>query len=300
MTIQQLQVFLALARTLNYSVASQELFMTRQAVRQNITSLEKDLGGKLIENDRNHLYLTPLGELLAAKAPCVVDSFQELQFDMLATVQDNKPVRLGISAAAIPFFLPGLTSVLKNYEKNYPHIQLIKTVKSNDEIAEMTERGEVDLGIVLDLNCVRGGLHRLNLTSHPSSITVCQEHRYWDMEELSVTDLDGEKMFIPGKGPEFAPLLEAFQQNQMKVEIRVEAFFYQVTYYIHENQMICINRYREEEVLNPVFEKEIVLKDVPPLCSSIIIREEGKQNAGCKLLMNHLLMSERQGKLLNV
>ena len=41
MTLQQLMVFLSVCEELNYSRAASHVYMTRQAVRQNIAELEK-------------------------------------------------------------------------------------------------------------------------------------------------------------------------------------------------------------------------------------------------------------------
>ena len=68
MTIQQLTVFLAVCEEMNYTRAAAKVFMSRQAVRQNIAELEKEFDGFLFENRANRLTLTAKGVLLQRKA----------------------------------------------------------------------------------------------------------------------------------------------------------------------------------------------------------------------------------------
>ena len=47
MTLKQLKAFLALARSLNYANASNELHLSQSALSLTIKTLEEELGGKL-------------------------------------------------------------------------------------------------------------------------------------------------------------------------------------------------------------------------------------------------------------
>lgn len=49
MTLQQIECFLELAETLNYTVTAQKMFISQPAVSKHIQTLEADLGFKLID-----------------------------------------------------------------------------------------------------------------------------------------------------------------------------------------------------------------------------------------------------------
>ena len=57
-TLRQMQVFLAVARTENLSVAAQDLAMSKSAVSQALTELEGRLGVTLFERTRGRLLLS--------------------------------------------------------------------------------------------------------------------------------------------------------------------------------------------------------------------------------------------------
>lgn len=61
MNDRQLFCFLVASRTLNFSRAAQELFITQPALSYQIRSLEKELGVELFDRDTTHVQLTPAG-----------------------------------------------------------------------------------------------------------------------------------------------------------------------------------------------------------------------------------------------
>ena len=78
MDITQLRYFLATADTLNYTKAAERLYMSRQALRQSLASMEEELGMPLFVNERNRLSLTVQGEYLQLSARTVVEAFEKM------------------------------------------------------------------------------------------------------------------------------------------------------------------------------------------------------------------------------
>lgn len=107
MTIQQLRYFLALCEDLNYTHTAGRMYLSRQALRLSIAALEEELCGKLFVNNRNHLALTEKGERFRAQAAPVVQQFNALCQQAYQDIQ-SAPLRLGISVALVPDYLPNL------------------------------------------------------------------------------------------------------------------------------------------------------------------------------------------------
>ena len=63
MNTTQLQYFMALARTLNYSAAAGQLFVTQPTLSRSIMALENEIGTKLFHRESGNVALTPAGEL---------------------------------------------------------------------------------------------------------------------------------------------------------------------------------------------------------------------------------------------
>lgn len=64
MNTTQLKYFLELSRTLNYSTAAQQLYITQPTLSRSIMSLEDEIGAKLFHRESGNVSLTPAGKLL--------------------------------------------------------------------------------------------------------------------------------------------------------------------------------------------------------------------------------------------
>ena len=68
MTERQLECFLSLAKTLNFSQTAQQMYLTQPAVSQQIRALESDLGVPLFTRGRGGVALTPAGVTFCTEA----------------------------------------------------------------------------------------------------------------------------------------------------------------------------------------------------------------------------------------
>ena len=153
MDIRQLHYFLVLCEEMNYTRASQRLFLSRQALRQSITALEAELCGPLFVSAHHKLSLTERGLSLQRHAAPVVEQFQQMQAALHAEIQSAQPVRIGISVSLVPDYLPGLETQLDKFRQQYPHVEMRFRLLDNDAVADGVEQGELDAGLVIDLGC---------------------------------------------------------------------------------------------------------------------------------------------------
>ena len=144
MDIRQLHYFLVLCEEMNYTRASQRLFLSRQALRQSITALEAELCGPLFVSAHHKLSLTERGLSLQRHAAPVVEQFQQMQAALHAEIQSAQPVRIGISVSLVPDYLPGLETQLDKFRQQYPHIEMRFRLLENDAVADGVEQGELD------------------------------------------------------------------------------------------------------------------------------------------------------------
>ncbi|MDR1604331.1 MAG: LysR family transcriptional regulator [Gracilibacteraceae bacterium] len=79
MDIQQLRYFAAISQTLNYTRASERLYVSRQALSKAIHDMEKELGESLFFIDKNKLFPTPFARMLYNNVSPVLAAFGELE-----------------------------------------------------------------------------------------------------------------------------------------------------------------------------------------------------------------------------
>ncbi len=273
MTLQQMMVFLAVCEEQNFSRTASKVFMSRQAVRQNITQLEREFGGLLFENHKNHLALTHKGEILKRMAQPVVEKYRELQQVMVRDLHQDHPLRIGVSVSLVPDYLPDLLGSLQAFAQCYPDLT-IETVRiMNDEAAPKLLSAELDAAFVLDLGGGHAGIDRTVITSHSSAVLVNNRHPFFSSETIGLKELDGSVMYLPGLGPEFAGLFEAANKAGADISFEVMPNYYQVVFHIMDHDATALNRYSPEDDVDPARLASIPFRDVPPLCSSYLRRE---------------------------
>lgn len=73
--LRHLRAFVTLARTLNFSRAADELYLTQPAMSRIIQELERDLGAALFVRDHRHVELSVVGSALLPSAQALVGQF---------------------------------------------------------------------------------------------------------------------------------------------------------------------------------------------------------------------------------
>lgn len=154
------------------------LYLSRQALRLSIAALENELCGPLFINVRNHLALTEKGQRFRAQAAPVVEQFDRMCAQAYQDIR-SPALRLGISVALVPSYLPMLGDVLEQFRQQYPGIPLETTLLSNDAVCAQLQNGTLDAGLVMDLGGCAAGLARTALTRHTAALLVPRCSPFW-------------------------------------------------------------------------------------------------------------------------
>ncbi|WP_350454703.1 LysR family transcriptional regulator [Slackia heliotrinireducens] len=154
MDIEYLREFLELTRCLNYTKTAAKVHITQPTLSKHIVSLEKELGCKLLERDRRKVVLTPEGNILAAAATEIVESYDSAQA-RISEVQRSAPIHVGgvlhdatissiVSIGATFIDQAGLSPVIYHYNDSSSIDDLIQdeidisvTNCGTDEMEEM-------------------------------------------------------------------------------------------------------------------------------------------------------------------
>jgi len=101
MDVRDLQVFLSVARHLNYTRAADEVNLSQPSVSVRMRQLERDLGTKLFEQLGKKIALTEAGELLVPYAIRVIAAMTDAR-DAMDQLQGLKRGSLRIGASTTP------------------------------------------------------------------------------------------------------------------------------------------------------------------------------------------------------
>lgn len=289
MDIRQLHYFLVLCEEMNYTRASQRLFLSRQALRQCISALEAELCGPLFLSAHHKLSLTERGMSLQRHAIPVVERFQQMQAALRAEIQSAQPLRIGISVSLVPDYLPGLEMQLDKFRQQYPHVEMRFRLLDNDAVASGVEQGELDAGLVIDLGSASSVLARTTLRADPACLLVPRGHPYWDKESVPIAELRGQRLLLPSLRQDlFAPLWTACANAGFTPSAEIGPSFYQAYYLVQEQLCTCLTRYEPGARRELDRVRDVLLEDLPPLCVSLVQRRDFS-SAYIDLLRSYLM-----------
>lgn len=243
MDMMHLTYYSCLCETLNYTEAASKCFISRQAMRQSLRTLEQAFGVRLIENRHNRLSLTVAGQILYEKTQPVLSSMDELTAAMQACVLSGKSLQIGISRSLTPFYAPEILQAVEAFIRDYPGISVTVSLLPSDEILDRCRKKELDAGILVDMGQLPLSWRRTVLRQDTLTVLLAASHPLASRHRLTLSDLDGQTVLLMGE-PEvfFPPLAKAVRQRQLSVHWQVAPDFYEVGYHVLKDHFLALDR----------------------------------------------------------
>lgn len=148
MSVKQLRAFLAVAHTLNFAQASEQLNLSQPALSLAIRGLEETLGGPLLLRTTRRVTLTPEGVTLFPMARQLLADWDNVEETLRQrfTLQQGK-----VAIAAMPSFAANqLPPLLKVFRDRYAGINVAVHDVINEQVFEMIREGRVEMGIAFE------------------------------------------------------------------------------------------------------------------------------------------------------
>lgn len=145
MTIGQLETFLAVARTGSVHGAAALRVVSDASVSAAVASLERELGGPLIERHGRGVRLTAAGEALARHAAEALGLLEQgREAARTAMHPGHGRLRLGAVNTAGEYVLPQL---IKAFRQRAPNVEVSLQIGNRANLVAWVRSREVDLGI---------------------------------------------------------------------------------------------------------------------------------------------------------
>ncbi len=143
----RLQVFYTVAKRLNFTKASVELYISQPAVTKHIKELEAQFKVSLFERSGNkRILLTPAGEMLLQYAGRLLEIYRELDYDMNLLVKQHSGVlRIGASTTVAQYIIP---PILAQFHKKFKDIKVLLITGNTEEIELALLNKEIEFGII--------------------------------------------------------------------------------------------------------------------------------------------------------
>ena len=180
----------AVARTGSFGRAADALGYTQSAVSQQIGTLERIVGERLLERPGGPraVSLTEAGELLLRHAEAIVARLRAAEADMAALRHGQVGgLRVGTFQSVGARILP---TVLRRFREAWPQVEITLTESaSDDELLALVERGVLDLAFAMQ-PLPDGPFACEELLSDPYVLVVPPDHHLADAGSASLAELD--------------------------------------------------------------------------------------------------------------
>lgn len=200
MTIDQLQIFLAVAQHMHFTRAAEELYITQPSVSAAIQSLEEQYAVKLFNRIGRRIELTLAGKILQVEAQKILTQV-ELTERGLRELNDLRrgEIKLGVSQTIGNYWLPHFISLFK---QEYPDISVDCTLGNTTEISQGTVTGLFDLSLVEGEveQSVLAFLEQKIVGGDCLQIVVGQSHPWFEQMAIEVTELTNTAWVMREKG----------------------------------------------------------------------------------------------------
>lgn len=220
MDVRDLQVFLSVARHLNYTRAAEEVNLSQPSVSVRMRELERDLGAKLFEQLGKKVVLTEAGRLLVPFATRIIAAMGDARH-AIDELQGLKGGLLRIGASTTPgmYLIP---RTIAHFKRRYPKIEVRLAVKDTRQIEEGVIKNECDFGFVGghlvgdEVDVLQWMIDQLVLVTPPNHLLARKK-------SVKIEDLQGEKFVLrePGSATR-AAVFNHLQKSDLEVETVME------------------------------------------------------------------------------
>lgn len=192
MTDYQLKIFITAAETLNFTTASEILYLTQPSLSRQIAALENELGVKLFHRQHNVLELTGAGRLFYNK---IINVHSDLTSAVKAVRDFGAGIegRLRIGLMEDQRLLQGVVNSVHALLTEYPKLEIDITRYTYHDLLDKLDHNEIDVFQAL----LYEGL---------------PEERY------QILKLEREQMFL-AYNPKFKEISETYLENDQEISI---------------------------------------------------------------------------------
>lgn len=175
MEMHQIRYFLAVARELNFTRAAESCNVAQPSLTRAIKQLEDELGGELFRRERNLSHLTELGHRMLPMLQQCYDSASTAK-SLAQSIKSGSIAPLAI-ALSVTVNIMLLISFLSELVRAFPGIELRFYRGTNNEVAELLKKGEVEVALGGSHNETWERLDSWPLFTEPYRLVVASDHR---------------------------------------------------------------------------------------------------------------------------
>lgn len=189
MKLQQLRFFITVADELGFSRAAHKLHVAQPSLSVQIKALEEELGARLFERDKHHVFLTQAGKRFQQHARAILAMADTAKLEARCTAAGEMgAIDFGYTASAM--FSSVLAHVIRQFRERHPHVLLtLHELTSVEQFHRLLEH-KLDLGVLRrpDIS-TPVGLQLSEWYHTPLVVAIPRDHVLARRQSLRLADL---------------------------------------------------------------------------------------------------------------
>jgi molybdate transport repressor ModE-like protein len=192
--VKRLRVLREVANQGSFSAAADALYLSQSAVSQQIATLEREVGMRLVDRTSRGPTLTEGGNVLVSHADAAIARLEEAERELAAIAGlEGGEVRVASFPSASATLL---TSALSGFSQRHPNVRLTVAEAEPEDSLPGLRAGELDLAIVFDYPSVPAELDRdIDLTlllTESLHLALPADHKLAGRRSVRLVDLADE------------------------------------------------------------------------------------------------------------
>lgn len=207
MELRHLKTFLAVARTLNFTRAAEQVHLAQSSVTEQIQALEADLDAALFDRSRRKLALTEAGKRLQDYAGDLLSLAEEAR----AGVAQAAGVTAGtLSVGALETLcVARLPPLLAAFRQAHPATELQLKVAGSATLRSGVKSGALDIGFTFGDPLPAAGVESEVIGREPLVVIAPPRHRLAGRAAVHAADLADEAFLVTEPGCVYRQMFEA-------------------------------------------------------------------------------------------
>jgi DNA-binding transcriptional LysR family regulator len=200
--VKRLRILREVAARGSFSAAAEALYLSQSAVSQQVATLEREVGMKLLERTREGTLPTDAGRVLVDHADAAIARLEEAERELAAIAGlEGGEVRIASFPSASATLL---TMAVSDFVERHPKVRLSVTEAEPEESLPRLRAGEIDLALTFDYLEVpredERDLERSLLLTESMHVALPKNHGLADRPKVRMTDLRDE-VWLSGDCP---------------------------------------------------------------------------------------------------
>jgi DNA-binding transcriptional LysR family regulator len=187
--LRRIRYFIAVAEELNFTRAAERLHIAQPPLSTQIRALEEELGARLFERDKRHVFLTQAGRHFLLSARGILASVEDAKLEVRSAAM-GAVGKLQFGYTASSMFTSLLPAAIRRFRTEHPHVSLaLSEMTSLDQLNALHHR-TLDAGILRNPGVVvPPGIQLNEWYRAPLVLAVAKSHPLAKLRAVYVQDL---------------------------------------------------------------------------------------------------------------